>query len=77
MVQQFPDRNRPSLSVFANIIEKFQKTGNVNNKTRNRAKRATDDGKTIHIVAAVIRDPHVSTRQLERESDINRRSILR
>ncbi|KOC63585.1 hypothetical protein WH47_03087 [Habropoda laboriosa] len=76
--KRFPDRNnRPSLSVFTNIIKKFQETGTVDNKTRNLAKRATDDGNSINIVAAVIRDPHVSTRQLERKSGISRRSILR
>lgn len=63
---------RPSLSVFTNIIKKFQETGTVDNKTRNLAKRATDDGNSINIAAAVIRDPHVSARQLERESGISR-----
>nr|XP_034195052.1 uncharacterized protein LOC117611224 [Osmia lignaria] len=75
--ERFPDRRRPSLSVFANIIKTFQETGNVDNKPRNRAKRVTDDGNSINIVAAVIRDPRVSTRQLERESGLSRRSILR
>ncbi|KZC09793.1 hypothetical protein WN55_01326 [Dufourea novaeangliae] len=74
--EKTPNSNRPSLSVFANIIQKFQNTGNVDNKTPNRAKRATDGGNTINIVAAVLRDPHVSTKQLERKNGISRRSIL-
>ncbi|KZC06108.1 hypothetical protein WN55_07435 [Dufourea novaeangliae] len=31
--EKFPDRNELSLSVFANIIQKFQEPRNVDNKT--------------------------------------------
>ena len=51
----------------------------MDNKIRDqrKPKRAIDDGNTINILTAVIRDPHVSTRQFERESGISRRSTLR
>lgn len=75
--ERFTDRNSPSLSVFANIIKKFRETGNVDKEKRIRAKKATDDGNTINILASVIQNPHVGTRQLERESGISQRSILR
>lgn len=75
--ERFPDRAIPSRSVFADIIKTFQETGSVGNKKRLRAKKVTDENNATNILAAVINNPHTSTRELERQSGISRRSILR
>ncbi|KYN04951.1 hypothetical protein ALC62_04167 [Cyphomyrmex costatus] len=76
--ERFPDRVHPSFSVFSNIVQTFQETGSVDNKKCKRIKKATEsDGNSTNILAAVALNPHISTRQLERESDISRRSVLR
>ena len=75
--KRFLDRVHPSFSVFfLNIVQTFQKTGNMNNKKRKRIKKATDDGNSTNILVAVALNPHISIRQLERESGI-RRNVLR
>ncbi|KYM99634.1 hypothetical protein ALC62_09637, partial [Cyphomyrmex costatus] len=66
--ERFPDRVHPSFSVFSNIVQTFQETGSVDNKKRKRIKKATDDVNLTNILAAVALNPHISTRQLERES---------
>jgi len=75
--ERFPNRVIPSRSVFSNIIKHFQETGSVDNNKRQRSKKATNDDNTINILAAVAENPNVSTRQLECDSGISRRSILR
>ena len=67
----------PSFSVFSNIVQIFQETGSVDNKKRKRIKKATNDGNSTNILAAVALNPHISIKQLKYESGINRRSVLR
>lgn len=50
--ERFPNRARPSRSVFSNITY-FQETGCVDKNRHQRSKKATDDGNTTNILAAV------------------------
>ena len=75
--ERYPDCTTPSRSTFANIIQTFKETGNVNNKKRNRLKSATDERHAIDILASVAHNPHVSSRQLKHEGRISQRSVLR
>ena len=57
--KRFPDRVHPSFSIFSNIVQTFQEIGSVDNKKRKRIKKATDDGKSTNILAAVALNPHI------------------
>ncbi|KYN45069.1 hypothetical protein ALC56_00543 [Trachymyrmex septentrionalis] len=70
--ERFPDRVHPSFSVFSSIIKTFQETGSVYNKKCKRIKKATNNENSTNILAAIALNPYISTKQLERESDINR-----
>jgi len=51
--------------------------GTVKEKKITRRKTATNDKNAINILAAVELNLMISTRQLERECEVSRRSILR
>ena len=75
--ERYSDHIHSIFFVFSNIVQTFQETGSVDNKKRKRIKKATDNGNSTNILAAVALNPYISTRQLERESDISRQSVLR
>ena len=74
--ERYHDCATPSRSTFANIIQTFEEPGNVDNK-RKRLKLATGERHAVDILASVAHNPHVSSRQLERESVISQLSVLR
>ncbi|KYN41572.1 hypothetical protein ALC56_04036 [Trachymyrmex septentrionalis] len=59
--ERFPDRIHPSFSIFI----------------KKRIKKATNNRNSTNILAAIALNPHISTRQLERESVCRRQSVLR
>jgi len=62
------------ISYFVKI---FKETGSIkNSKIELGIKKATCEANEIAILAAVHVNIHVSTRQIERKSNISRRSIL-
>ncbi|KAJ8897501.1 hypothetical protein PR048_002848 [Dryococelus australis] len=75
--ERYPNRATPARSVFANIIKTFQETGSIEKKRRQRRKTVTDEGNAIYNLAAVAHIPNVITRNLELESLISQRNILR
>jgi len=56
-VEKFVNRVHSSFSVFLNIVQTFQETGSMDNKKR--IKKATDDGNSTNILAAVALNPLV------------------
>ena len=69
--ERYLDHATPWLTTFANIMQTFKETGNVDNKKRKRLKSATGKRHVIDILASVAHNPHVSSRQLEHESGIS------
>ena len=65
-------------NTVAKLICKFKKTGNVADQPRSGPRRrATDEDTSATILAAIIRSPRKSTRQLSAEPGVSRSSIRR
>lgn len=62
---------------FHRLERRVRTTGSVISRTRNRVKQIINEDNKVNILAAVNRNPHISQRQLERESNISRTSIRR
>jgi hypothetical protein len=74
--ERFPNRVCPSLHTRSAITKQSRQTGKGAAKKHNRTQTVTGKQNAVAVVAAVTREPHLSTRQLERETGISRRSIL-
>lgn len=77
--ERHPGERVPSRCSIYRIVQHFKTDGNVGTTKRNRRRIVTNAGgaNEVNILAAVNVNPHVSTRELERESGISRSSILR
>lgn len=75
--ERFPDNVRRSQSFFYKVVNTFMSHGSVQPKKRKRRNTVTGEPNEIAVLAAVQENPHVSTRQLHRESGISRTSIIR
>ena len=65
-------------NTVAKLICKFKKTGNVADQPQSGPRcRATDEDTSATILAAIIRSPRKSTRQLSAETGVSRSSIRR
>lgn len=76
-IDRFPQRNHPSRRTFDNIVKQFRQTGNLSRKKPIRNKTVTNEANEIAVLAAVTLNPSMSSREIERQSAINRTSILR
>jgi len=63
--------------VFKRLSKHFIAYGTVKKKKKTRRKTATNDENAINILAAAQLNPTISTRQLEKECELSRKSILR
>lgn len=75
--RRFPDKNTPSRKTFFRVIKQLKETGNVQSRPKTRRRTTTDELNETAVLAAISYDPHVSSRVLEADSGISRRSILR
>lgn len=75
--QRHPNRRVPSRHSFDFTVNQFITNGTVQVPKRTRPKTTTHQENEINIIAAVTHNPHISTRELERDSGISRTSILR
>lgn len=62
---------------FHRLEIRVRTTGSVISRTRNRVKQIINEDNKVNILAAVNINPHISQRQLERESNISQTSIRR
>lgn len=72
--QRFPE-SVPSRASFYRVVRNFITDGSVQPKKRKRQVTVTGVDKEIAILAAVTHDPHVSTRQLSRDSGMSLSSV--
>lgn len=75
--ERYPDRNSPSRRTFINVYNKLRQTGSLKCCTSERVKPATSEETETDVLAMVTQNPHISTRQIERESGVSRSSVLR
>lgn len=66
----------PSRRTFKNVCDKLRRTGNLNIGRSDRQKREIHKGNKIDVLAIVYRDPHDNSRQIEREANVSKRSVL-
>ncbi|CAK9801642.1 hypothetical protein ANTPLA_LOCUS2883 [Anthophora plagiata] len=74
---KFPERNCPSRSTYGKVVKHFFESGSVNTKKCTRTHNVTNQLNTRFIMEKVAENPHVSTRQLERVTNISKTSIIR
>lgn len=74
--QRFPDRIRSRAS-FGRTIKQFITDGNVQPKKRTRRATVTGENNEIAVLAAVAHNPHVSTREIVRDSGLSLTSVWR
>lgn len=75
--ERYPHRSQPSRQTFKNVCDKLRQTGSLGVRKSERQKQVINEEMEISVLASVSRNPHISSRQIERESGISRRSILR
>ena len=73
----FPERHLPTHPTFTNIVSRLRGTGSLSPRKRIRNKTVTNEAAEVAVLAAVARNPHVSSREMEREIGISRKSVLR
>lgn len=73
--RRFPNRRRSRAS-FYRVVQHFTTHGSVQAEKKRR-RTVTDANNEIAILAAVVHDPHVSTRQLSRDSGMSQTSVCK
>lgn len=73
---RYPDLPRPSHMAFLRLKRRLIRSGSVQQK-RNKSKTKTNEDNATNILAFVRVNPHSSTRQISRESNVSKSSILR
>ncbi|KOC64113.1 hypothetical protein WH47_01681 [Habropoda laboriosa] len=73
---QFSHRSCPSLSSYLHLIKKLGETDSDESKKPGRVRSATHKANAVSVLAAVNVNPHVSSRQLTRESGVSQSSIV-
>lgn len=76
---RYPDRERhPREESFNNLLDRFTETGSVGySQKQERLKSVLNEDTEFNILTAIIENPHVSTRQLEKNFDLSRTSVRR
>lgn len=72
---RFPDRRHPSDMSFLHLEKKARLTGNLGPKKRNRTHPITNIDTEADILASVLVVPHLSTREIERYTNISKSSV--
>lgn len=71
---RFPDQPRSRAS-FYRIIQQFTQEGSVQTKKRKRRRTIAGENNEVAVLAAVAYNPHISTRQISRESGISQTTV--
>lgn len=74
---RYPERNIPSRSSFYRVVKQFSENGVVREKERKRSRTITGENNETIVLAAVARNPQISSRSISRNTGISRRSVLR
>jgi len=74
--ERYHERRQPSRRTFYRIVQLFSETGSVATK-KYRTRTVTGENSEIAVLTVVACNPHVSSRQIERDSGISRRNVLR
>ena len=75
--ERYPDRSHPSHRMFQRLCQKLRETGSLTTRTSKRQKRVRHENNETDVLSIVYANPHISSRQIERELDISQRSVLR
>ncbi|CAK9814796.1 hypothetical protein ANTQUA_LOCUS8218 [Anthophora quadrimaculata] len=75
--ERYPHHTHSSHRPFQRLCKKLKETGNLGTRETSRRKRASDERNEVGVLAIVAHNPQISPRQIERESGIGRRSVLR
>lgn len=75
--ERYPDRRTPSRRSFYRVVTHFVQDGSVQPRQRRRQRSATSEENDTAVLAAVAFNPHVSSRNIARESGISQTSVMR
>lgn len=73
--KRYPERKQSSTRSFQQVAKLFSETGSVAMKKRHRMRTVTGENSEIAVLATVADNLQVSSRQIERDSGISRRSL--
>ncbi|KZC10812.1 hypothetical protein WN55_01824 [Dufourea novaeangliae] len=74
--ERYPHRPPPSRRTFKNMCDKLIQTGSLSVRKSECRKRVTNEQNEIGVLGSVATNPHISSRQIERESGISSKSVL-
>lgn len=76
---RYPDvEKKPRPEAFASLLERFQETGNVAFRKRQVIEKlVTNEDNSLTVLLTVQENPNVSTKEIERMTDIERTSVKR
>lgn len=75
--QRYPNRRHPRVESFSRVLQRFLTRGSVESGTRNYAQTVRTDENEFRVLASVEENPHVSIRDIARETEIGRMSVQR
>lgn len=70
--QKFPDRRQPRKETLENLLQRFTRTGSVAYEKSERLKNAMSQDNEMTVMLKVTEDPHISTREISKQTDISR-----
>ncbi len=73
--QYYPNGRQPSRKTVQTVVARFEATCSVIQPPRQQTKRMTGAENPVMVLAAVAAKPHISTRALQREHNINKSSV--
>lgn len=76
--QKYPGERHPPAASFERLKERFETTGSVNYTKLMREQRVTNEENALMVVAAVVENPHQSTREISQQIvDMSHTSVHR
>ncbi|EZA50914.1 hypothetical protein X777_10741 [Ooceraea biroi] len=75
--QRYPEKRLPSRAAFDCLIKTFRETGSVCSRKKMRSRLQTNEPAEVTVLAAVANNPHISSRQIQRNTGISKTSVLR
>lgn len=75
--RRFPDKPSPSRRMFGRLTSRLRETGSLNPRPRHRPRTRTDECAEVAVLATIAVNPHISTRQIEREVGVSKSSAQR
>lgn len=75
--ERYPARRQPEKITLERLVDRFNRTGSVAYEKRERTKPVVTEENEFNVMLEVTHNPHVSTREISRQQDINERSVRR